>query len=487
MNILVAGASGYIGRQLVPRLEALGHHVICLVRNPERLNIQSGGDVEIRQADLLNIDSLEGVMQGVEVAYYLVHSMADGVHGFIERDYTTADNFGIAAREAGVKRIIYLGGLGECDKFISPHLEARQHVGNVLRNSGVPVTEFRAAIVIGSGSMSFEMIRYLTERLPILFTPKWITTLCQPIAINNILDYLTQSLTVPRSIDSVFEIGGPDVLTYEDIMQGYATARHLNRRLVNLPILTMRILAIGADVVTPLPFPYLQILIEGLKSEVVVRDYRAQELFGVKLIPYSQALQQALERSGGGEVETYWRGGKVELLPGRSHKVIEGMFIEQRRLETSAEPEIVYDTFTGIGGKGGWYFADWLWQIRGLMGRLAGGPGVRRGRQNLQEIEPGDVLDGYRVETVEAGHLIRLRNEMKAPGPAWMQFEVQPGVKGGSLYIHTAFFEPHGMRGLAYWYSLYPFHQVIFNGLASAIVKRAEAVAKRELNWRGAD
>jgi uncharacterized protein YbjT (DUF2867 family) len=478
MNILVTGASGYIGAQLIPRLEALGHHVICLVRNPGRLNGHRWENVEIRSGDLLNLDSLEGVMQGVDVAYYLVHSMADGVQGFIERDYTAAGNFGIAAKDGGVKRIIYLGGLGECEKFISPHLEARQQVGDVLRCSGVPVTEFRAAIVIGSGSMSFEMIRYLTERLPILFTPKWINTLCQPIAIENILDYLTLSLTEPRSINSIFEIGGPDVLTYENIMRGYAKARQLNRRLINLPFLTTHMLAIGAELITPLPFPYLRILIEGLKSEVVVRDPSAQAVFNVKLIPYADALSQALEHPGHGEVESYWRGGEAGLLPGTTHKIIEGLFIEQRRLEILARPEIVYNTFASLGGKDGWYFADWLWQLRGVLDRLAGGPGMRRGRRSLDEIQPGDVLDGYRADTVEAGHMIRLRNEMKAPGPAWMQFEALPSSGGKTLYIQTAFFQPRGLAGLAYWYGLYPFHQIIFTGLARAIVRRAEAVNK---------
>jgi uncharacterized protein YbjT (DUF2867 family) len=481
MNILVAGASGYIGGQLIPRLEALGHHVICLVRNPERLNGHSWENGEIRQADLLDLDSLAPVIRDVEVAYYLVHSMADGVQGFKERDYKAAGNFGAAAKAAGVKRIIYLGGLGECDKFISPHLEARQQVGDVLRSSGVPVTELRAAIVIGSGSMSFEIIRYLTERLPILITPKWITTLCQPIAIENVLDYLTLSLTEPRSIGSIFEIGGPDVLTYEDIMRGYATARHLNRRLVNLPFLTTHMLAIGADAVTPLPFPYLRILIEGLKSEVVVRDHSAQEIFNVRLIPYREALGQALKRPGQGEIESYWKGGKAGLLPGKTHKEVEGMFIEQRRVETSASPEAVYNMFASIGGKDGWYFADWLWQLRGLLDRLAGGSGMRRARRSLEEVQMGDVLDGYRVNAVEAGHMLRIRNEMKAPGPAWMQFETLLGTGGRTLYIQTAFFEPHGLVGLAYWFGLYPFHQIIFNGLARAIVRRAEAAKMSEL------
>jgi uncharacterized protein YbjT (DUF2867 family) len=482
MNILVTGASGYIGAQLVPRLEALGHHAICLVRNPERLNGHRWDNVDIRQGDLLNLNSLDGVMQGVEIAYYLVHSMADGVHGYIERDYTAADNFSAAAKAAGLKRIIYLGGLGECDRFISPHLEARQQVGDVLRRSGIPVTEFRAAIVIGSGSISFEMIRYLTERLPILFTPKWINTLCQPIAIENILDYLTMSLTEPRSIGSIYEIGGPDVLTYEDIMRGYATARHLNRKLVNLPLLTTHMLAIGADIVTPLPFPYLQILIEGLKSEVVVHDPNAQEIFNVRLIPYAEALRQALEHPGQGKIGAFWKGGKAVIIPGAKHEITEGMFIEQRRLETSAEPGAVYNTFASIGGKDGWYFADWLWQARGLLDRLAGGPGMRRGRRSQVEIQMGDVLDGFRVDTVEAGHMIRLRNEMKAPGPAWMQFEALPGRTGGTQYIQTAFFEPHGLAGLVYWYGLYPFHQIIFNGMARAIVRRAEAVDEARMD-----
>jgi uncharacterized protein YbjT (DUF2867 family) len=476
MNILVAGASGYIGGRLVPRLQALGHHVICLMRNPDYGFRHTWGEVEIRQGDLLDAASLGPVMQGAEVAYYLVHSMADGVDGFIERDYAAAENFSKAAQAAGVKHIIYLGGLGDCDQRISPHLEARQRVGDVLRLSGVPVTEFRAAIVIGSGSMSFEMIRYLTERLPILFTPKWISTLCQPIAIENVLDYLTGSLDNPHSKNAIYEIGGPDVLTYGDIMRGYAAARQLNRRLVQLPILTTRMLAFGADMITPLPPPYLHILIDGLRSEVMVRDPHAQEVFDLELISYNNAIKRALQRDGAGEVESYWAGARPGLSAGRMNKTTEGMFIEQLRMDTSAPTDAVYRIISAIGGEQGFYFGGWLWKIRGMLDSLVGGPGMGRGRRDPYDLQSGDVVGGYTVEKVESGRLLRLRNGMKAPGPAWMQFEALPGVEGRSMYIQTAFFEPHGLAGLLYWFALYPFHQLIFNGLARAIVRRAEAI-----------
>ncbi len=474
MNILVTGASGYIGRCLVPRLRQDGHQVSCLVRKPERLIFRAQDEVVIRQGDLLDPASLQEAFKDIEVAFYLVHSMADGVRGYIGRDLQAARNFGETARAAGVRRIIYLGGLGECDKAISPHLEARQHVGELLRESGVPVTELRAAIVIGSGSMSFEMIRYLTERLPILPTPAWITTLCQPIAIENVLDYLVRCLSEPRSIGAIFEIGGPDVLTYADIMRGYAAARRLKRRLVRLPFLTTQMLALGANVVTPLPSPYLHILIEGLRSEVVVRDPSAQRVFALELIPYRQAIQKALGRDGSGEVEAFWEGVGASAKPGRTSKIREGMYIEQIRLESNADPEALFSSFASLGGRAGWYYANLLWQIRGLIDRLAGGVGIRRGRRSEADLREGDVLGGYRVEKVDMGRMVRLRNEMKAPGPAWMQFEASRSDAGRSLYTQTAFFEPHGLAGLAYWWGLYPFHQLIFNGMAKAIVRNAE-------------
>jgi len=478
MHILVTGATGTIGGKLIPRLVASEHQVTCITRVPKRLDLYHWQGVNVVKADVLDLESLRQAMQGIRVAYYLIHSMGGGKKGFIQRDETGAKNFSLAAKEAGVQRIIYLGGLGQCEKFISPHLDSRQQVGDILRESGVPITEFRAPIVIGSGSMSFEIIRYLNERLPVVFTPKWIDTLCQPIAIENILEYLLASLNEPLSVSSIFEIGGPDVLTYRKIMKEYATARHLKRAFITLPFLTTPLLAIGADVLTPLPTPYLQILIEGLRSEVIVHDPSAREVFNVKLIPYSLAVKQALQRDGSGEVERFWAGAQVELQPGLTHRDTEGMFIEQRRTAIKASPETVYALFERIGGKNGWYYANWLWQLRGWLDELVGGVGMKRGRLDPEKLHEGDFLDGWRVEKIEKRRLIRLWFEMKSPGPAWLQFEAQPRSDGGALLILTAFFEPHGIAGLFYWYALYPFHWLIFKGISRYILQQAELVSK---------
>ncbi len=486
MRILVTGATGYIGGRLVPRLVAAGHRVVCLARDPQRLVGRWRERVEIQQGDVLDPVSLGPALDGVDVAYYLVHCMAGRAPNYAERDRMGAEHFGAAARAAHVQRIVYLGGLGADDKRLSPHLASRHQVGKVLRASGVPVTEFRAAVVVGSGSISFEMIRYLTERLPLILTSRWVTTRCQPIAIGNVLDYLVRCLGEPRSIGRTLEIGGPDVLTYRDMIRGYAAARGLTRCLVSIPVLTPRLCSQWVGLVTPIPAAYAHPLIEGLRNEVVVRDLSAHEIFNIDLIPYAEAVRRATERTRLGEVETSWAGARAGLAPGVTLRATEGLIFEERRVESAARPASVYAVFASIGGEHGWYYANWLWQLRGLLDRLIGGVGMRRGRRSPDDLRPGDALDFWRVETVDPGRLVRLRAEMGLPGFAWLQFEARPRPGGGTLLIQTAFFEPHGLSGFAYWHALYPLHQLIFSGLARAVARKA-ATAPLSMNVRSPD
>ena len=316
-RILITGCTGYVGGRLVPRLVAAGHDVVFLVRDPARLAGRRW-QAEVRRGDVLDYDTLGPALQGVEVAYYLVHAMGQGARGFEERDERAAGNFARAAREAGVGRIVYLGGLGSGEARLSPHLASRQRVGEVLRSSGVPITEFRAAVVIGSGSISFEMIRYLTERLPIMITPRWLTTRCQPIAVDDVLAYLTACLDEPASAGRTFEIGGPEVLTYGEMMRRYAAARGLKRLLVPVPVLTPHLSSYWIDLVTPIPASYSHPLIEGLRSEVIVHDDDAQRLFAIAPTPYDVAVRQALDLVRSGQIETYWAEARGPLKPGMS-------------------------------------------------------------------------------------------------------------------------------------------------------------------------
>lgn len=476
MRVLVTGATGYVGGRLVPRLLAAGHNLVCLARKPGRLAGRGWGDFEVREGDVLDRSSLDSAFSGIDAAYYLVHSMAEGERGFEKRDRIAAKNFGAAAREAGVQRIIYLGGLGVDNKDLSSHLASRQQVGDLLRSSGVPVTEFRAAIVVGSGSISFEMIRYLTERLPVMITPRWVTTRSQPIAIQNVLDYLTDCLAIPESAGRIFEIGGPDVLTYGDMMREYAAARQLRRFLIAVPVLTPRLSSYWVDLVTPIPASYSHPLIEGLKSEAIVNDLSARDVFDITLIPYAEAVRRALERTRTGDTETYWAGAQSPRSEGVSTREVQGVIVEERRVASTASAQAVFDAFSGIGGDRGWLYADALWKIRGLMDRLIGGVGMRRGRRNGDKLRAGDALDFWRVEAVEAGRVVRLRAEMKVPGSAMLEFEARARPEGGSMLIQTASFDPRGLAGLIYWYALYPIHQTIFSGMAKAIVACAESM-----------
>lgn len=476
-RVLITGATGYIGGRLAPRLLQAGYRVRCLVRDPLRMQGRPWLDqVELIQGDVLHPETLTAAMADVTAAYYLIHSMASG-RDFRERDLLAARQFGQAAAAAGVKQIIYLGGLGDPSTELSHHLRSRQETGVALREAGVPVTEFRAGVIVGSGSLSFELIRYLIERLPMMVCPRWLYTRIQPIGVRNVMEYLIAALETPESVGEIIEIGGADVLTYRDMMLGYAQARGLKRWLIPVPILTPRLSSYWVHLVTPIPATIAQPLIEGLRNEVIVRNDKARQLFP-KIEPsgYQRAVELALARLDSGEVETVWSDALMTTqgdIPPVVLGTVEGMILEHRQLQVAAPPETVYCSFAGLGGTRGWLYMNWVWHLRGLFDRIVGGVGMRRGRRDPDHLRVGEALDFWRVEAVEPGHLIRLRAEMKVPGRAWLQFHVHPQAADRAILSQTAYFAPKGVWGLVYWYLLYPIHKVIFAGMIRKIAERA--------------
>ena len=476
--VLVTGVTGYVGGRLVPGLLEAGYRVRCLARDPARLQGRPWlEEAEVVQGDVLKPETLAEAMQGVEAAYYMIHSMS-GNTDFHRRDLVAAQNFGEAARAAGVQRIIYLGGLGDPEADLSQHLRSRQQTGQALRESRVPVTEFRAAIVVGSGSVSFEMIRYLTERIPVMICPRWVFTRVQPVGIQDVLEYLVAALETPQSVGRVIEIGGADVLSYGDMMLGYAQVRGLRRILLLVPVLTPRLSAYWVHWMTPIPAEIARPLIEGLRNEVLVRDDTAQRLFPqVRPVEYQAAVRQALVSLEASQVETAWSDAlstsQGDIAP-LVLTVQDGMIIERRRRVIRASAAAVYRAFSGLGGERGWLYANWAWRLRGMLDRLVGGAGFRRGRRHPDEVRAGDALDFWRVEAVEQECLLRLRAEMKVPGAAWLQFEARPQSEAETLLVQTAFFAPKGLWGLVYWYGLYPLHSLIFSGLIRNLARSAE-------------
>ena len=495
MNILVTGATGYIGGRLMPRLLDLGHEIRVFARDPSRLRGHPWVTrVEVAQGDVLKPETIPAAMEGIEVAYYLIHSMSQGEDDFSDRDRRAAQAFGEAAYQAGVKRIIYLGGLGNRDEALSHHLQSRHETGDVLRECGVPVTEFRAAIIVGSGSISFEMIRYLTERLPIMITPRWVSTRCQPIAIRDVLAYMIAALEQPQSTGKIVEIGGADVLTYGEMMQIYSDVRGLTRYLIPVPFLTPRLSSYWVNIVTPVPAALARPLIEGLSSEVVAHSSLAYQLFpDIYPISYRHAVELALQRLERKDVETIWSSAlSAQPNPDGTFTRLtttEGMIIERRQRRVSTSAERLFGVIEGIGGKRGWYYADSLWWARGILDRMVGGPGLRRGRRDPDHLREGEALDFWRVEALEPGGLLRLRAEMKVPGKAWLQLEAIPDEQDPqqALFRQSAFFEPRGLGGFLYWYALYPLHAVIFSGMSRAIAEHAEGKRiGQEPNWEDA-
>jgi len=477
-TILVTGSTGYIGGRIVPHLLDAGYHIRCLVRDPARLQGRAWYDrVDSTTGDVLQPETLPEAVKNVDIAYYLIHSLAGGT-GFHEIDITAAQNFSKAAKEAGVQRIIYLGGLGNPDTDLSRHLRSRQLTGDALRISGIPVTEFRAGVIVGSGSLSFELIRYLTERIPVMICPRWVYTKIQPIAVRDVIEYLVAAINVPESSDHIIEIGGADVITYGEMMSGYARARGLKRKLIPVPFLTPRLSSYWIHLMTPVPANIAKPLIEGLRNEVIVRDDKARSLFpNIHPVSYQTAVKLALQKLEAGSVETAWSDALVSSQGEKEPVVLkthEGMIIEHRQKIVDVSPENVFRTFTSLGGKRGWLYMNWAWKLRGIMDRLIGGVGMRRGRRDPLDIRIGDALDFWRVEEVIPNRMIRLRAEMKVPGRAWLQFQVLSKKDGRSVLSQTAFFAPKGLAGLSYWYLLYPIHRLIFSGMIREVKKMAE-------------
>jgi uncharacterized protein YbjT (DUF2867 family) len=475
-RILLTGASGYVGGRLLRSLETQAYRVRCVARRPEILRERVAPSTEIVRGDVLDRPSLDAALRGITTAYYLVHSMgSDG--SFESADREAARNFGQAAQAAGVRRIIYLGGLGAEDGALSPHLRSRQEVGRILRESGVPVLEFRASIIIGSGSLSFEMIRSLVERLPVMVTPKWVKVPAQPIAIDDVLEYLTAALRLPAGESRIYEIGGADQVSYADIMRTYARQRGIRFRMIAVPVLTPFLSSLWLGLVTPLYARIGRKLIESIVHPTVVRDDAAFRIFDIRPVGVEEAVRRALASEEEHYAATRWSDALSSSgeppSPSWGGVRLGSRLLDSRTAIVAASPAAAYQPIQRIGGATGWYAWNWLWRVRGFLDLLAGGVGLRRGRPSPSTLRVGDTVDWWRVESVEPDHWLRLVAEMKLPGRAWLEFEVT-GSGSSSTIRQTAIFDPVGLWGRAYWYALYPVHHLVFSGMLRGIARAAE-------------
>jgi uncharacterized protein YbjT (DUF2867 family) len=468
--VLVTGATGYVGGRLVPRLLEKGLRVRCLARSPEKLHARSWSGhplLEIAQGDLQEPATLDRTMEGCAAAYYLVHSMLAAGGEYARRDREMARSFAASADRHGLGRIIYLGGLGELGEDLSEHLRSRREVEDALASGSVPVTVFRAAMIIGSGSSSFEILRYLVERLPVMVTPRWVRTECQPIGIRNVLGYLVDALDGPETLGLTLDIGGTDVLSYQDLMQIMARELGLSRRIIiPVPVLTPRLSSLWIHLVTPLDKEIARPLAEGLRNRVVCRDDEAQRLLPQPLLGAREAIRLAITRTEQSEVETVWSAAGP--IPGDPDWAGGTVFEDRREVLVPTSADAVFQAICRMGGRHGWYAADGLWRLRGFLDRIVGGPGLRRGRRDPEELKFGDALDFWRVIRVTPERRLTLRAEMQLPGVAELDFEVEPEGDAARLR-QTARFRPRGLMGIAYWYAVLPFHHVVFQGMLNGI------------------
>ncbi len=487
MRVLLTGATGYIGGRLAPELLDAGHEVVCLTRHASRLRDVPWRDrVDVVEGDVTDPAAMRKAFDSVDAAYFLVHSLGTGKN-FAARDRTAARTFADAARAGGAGRLIYLGGLIPPDVQLSAHLDSRAEVGEILLGSGVPTAELRAAIIIGSGSASFEMLRYLTERLPAMITPRWVSNRVQPIAIRDVIRYLVGSLDLPDDVNRSFDIGGPDVLTYAEMMRRYAEVSGLSKRvIVPVPVLTPWLSSHWVGLVTPVPNAIARPLVESLRNEVVAQDRDIADYIEDPpggLLPFDQAVRLALQRVRDANVTTRWSSAAwpdapSDPLPSDPDWAGGSLYVDDRQGPVRATRDELWTVIESIGGENGWYSWPLAWSVRGWMDRFAGGVGLRRGRRDPRRLFVGESLDFWRVEEIERGRLLRLRAEMRVPGLAWLELVIEDGDNAGPMTYHQrAIFHPRGLLGHVYWWSVAPFHGVVFGGMRRNITAAAERLS----------
>jgi uncharacterized protein YbjT (DUF2867 family) len=467
-QILIAGATGYVGSRLAPRLRDAGYVVRCIARNPEKLLNRQWGDIDIVKGDMNHLNSLVTAMKGIDIAFYLVHAMSSH-DDFAEKDFRYAQNFAEAAKESGVGRIIYLGGLGSADQNLSPHLESRQEVGRVLGSKGIPVTELRASIIIGSGSASFEIIRDLVKKLPVMITPRWVKSMCQPIAISTVLEYLTAVIKLPETRGKIFDIGGDEVLSYSEMMRQVATVMNKKLYIIHVPVLTPKLSAYWLNLVTTVPMSIAYPLVEGLKNDTVCQNQEIDHFVKIKKRPFREAVKRALTREQEHQVESRWTEADI-IDTTVQHAQSSGHLEDRQKIRTSIPAEQIFATIQHVGGEKGWFYGNWAWNVRGGFDRLIGGVGMRRGRRHPVEIRVGDAIDFWRVTQYDPGRRLKLQAEMKLPGTAWLEFKVEEVDKETSIFHQNAFFQPKNWFGYLYWYLLSPAHYFIFRNMALKII-----------------
>lgn len=487
MHILLTGTTGYIGRRLLPVLVTQGHKVTCLVRDARRFDLDSVDaayqrHIHVREADLEDPASLEALPLDIDAAYYFVHGMASSYTQFSTLEDTMVRNFAAYLGRTQARQVIYLGGIANAQSApegkLSRHLESRRRTEELLRASGKPLTVLRAAIIIGSGSASFEIIRDLVEKLPVMVAPKWVKSRCQPIAIRNVIHYLTGVLLNEATFDRDFDIGGPDVLTYREMLLRFAEVRGLRRAIITVPVLTPKLSSYWLYFVTSTSYNLARSLVESMHLDVVCRDDAIQELVPQELFNYQESLRLAFQKIEQNEVLSSWTDTISGSLPEHFLDFVKvpthGCLHDHRSYPFTRDPEEVAENIWSIGGKRGWYYGTWLWKIRGILDKMVGGVGLRRGRRNPRELRPGDALDFWRVILADRkNRRLLLYAEMRLPGEAWLEFAIRPAENGapGHVLHQTATFRPHGLLGRLYWYAVLPFHLFVFPGLARRIIR----------------